>query len=534
MKKYFLLAGLFCLFHACQLDAKNAAQPTKISFEDFHVNIEQKRKEIVNLVQDGIDYLLKHRVEEAFYAFLNSRRFTKGEVTLFVYDTSGTVYVQENTGLLWQNIKDKKNAQGINVFELLMKKIESGGGWVEYEWNNDFQSSYVERIEKNGVTYIVGAGWFPATKQDKVISMVKTAVHNFNTEGRAKAFGSFSNPVGQFISGNTYIYAYDTKGYSLAHGDNIALIGRNFFNLRDDEDKFFVQALIQKAQDGGGWVNYVWSHAPKLGYVELVKDKDGTYIIGSGYHPNNKRSLVVSMVKRGTKYFNSWGRERAAREFNNKQGEFIIGDLALFMYDFKGNVLSQGDYLSYVGQNLYNFRSPSGDYIIQNLLGKAEAGGGWISYEWANDLAEAYVEKVTDKEDSYVIGAAFYPDTKKENIEQLVNRAIGYLRTHSKQESIYAFSKDDSDFVKGSSSFIFMFTLEGDCLVYGYSSSFTWKNFKKFQDVEGKHVFKSFVNKVTEGGGWVRYQSRNATKFAYVTKVVKDNVPYIIGSSYYK
>lgn len=536
MKKYVLLSAAL-VFYTLQLDTKPETplvlRNSEIDPEEFTVNAEEKRKEIVSLVKDGIDYLLHHRPEEAFYALMNNRNFTKGEVTIFVYDTKGTVYVEEDTVTLWKNLKNYKNKHGINVIDLLTKKVASGGGWISYEWNNGFKSSYVERVEKGGVTYLVGAGWYPETKRDKVESMVKEAVHYFNTHGKREAFTTFSNVVGSFVKGDTYIYAYDAKGYCVAHGDNVALIGRDFYNLKDDNGALVVQALIEKARQGGGWVHYLWNHSPKSGYVELVSDKDGDYIIGSGYHPENKRSLVTSLVKRGVKYFNSWGRERAANEFNNQTGEFIFGDLALFMYDFRGDVLSEGAYMAYIGQNLYNLRSAAGEYIIQNLIAKAESGSGWVDYQWSNDLASSYVEKVSDKEGNYLIGSAFFPDTKKENVVQLVKRAIGYLKDHRKEEAIEAFSKRDGDFIQGS-AFVFMFNLDGDCLVYGDNHSFIWKNFKSFQDMDGKQVFKLFLNKIASGGGWVQYKSKNLTKFTYVQKVEKDNVPYIIGSAFYK
>ncbi len=538
MKKYLLLVSVFFVFYLSELGTKDVPSALSQKFEEvdpeiFKINVDAKRKEIVSLVKDGVDYLLKHRSEETFYAFLNNRKFTKGEVTLFVFDTNGTVYVQDNVSGIWQDLKEHKNKHGISVIELILKKVQKGGGWVEYEWESGYKSSYVERIEKGGVSYIVGAGWYPESKQDKIESLVKSAVNTFKTEGRETAFREFSNVVGKFVKGDLYLYAYDMKGYCVAHGDNVALIGRDFYNLKDEEDLFIIQALIDKAKQGGGWVNYMWNHSTKSGYVELVSDKDGEYIIGSGYHPENKRSRVTSLVKRGVKFFNSWGRERAAIEFNNQTGEFIIGDLALFMYDFKGSVLSQGDYLAYVGQNLYNLRSPAGEFIVQNIIKKAEAGGGWIDYQWSHDLASAYVEKVGDKEASYIIGAAFYPDTKKENVIQLVKSAIGYFKNHRKEEAMQEFSKRSGQFIKGS-SFIFVFNLDGDCLAYGDTHSFIWKNFKDFKDTDGKQVFRSFLNKASSGGGWVEYKSKNITKLAYIEKVVKDNVPYIIGSAFYK
>lgn len=513
------------------------AQEYKPSPQDSHhddmiVDAEKKRQDVVNLVKSGIDYLLSHRVEEAFYAFIHDQKFVKGDITLFVLDMNGVIYVHENLEYIWDNLADKKNDHDLSTVALIVAKAKRGGGWLDYDWQHGYKSSYVEKIEKDGVSYIIGAGWFPESKKGTVEDFVKRAVAFFNKEGRELAFTRFNNPIGDFVEGDLYIYAYDAKGYCVAHGDNIGLIGRDLINLKDQNGLLIVQALLKKAQQGGGWVDYLWLGSPKSGYVEKVSDRWGEYIIGSGYHPSSSRNNVTALVKRGVKHFNSWGRERAALDFNQQSGEFVLGDIGLFMYDFKGNVLSQSTFLEYVGQNLFDLRSSSGDYLVQNLIQRAQHGGGWIYYQWRKDLAAAYVEKVSDKDGDYLIGAAFYPDTKKEHVIELVKRGVGYLTLYPKDVAMNEFARRGGPFVRGTLH-LFVFNFEGDCLVYGDNAQLTWKNFKDFTDVDGKRVIKLFVTKANAGGGWVKYKSKNAEKVAYIEKVEKDGVPYIIGSAFY-
>ena len=72
----------------------------------FKIDTDRKRKEIVSLVKKGVDTLLAGGLEAAFYKFLNSRNFVIGDVSLFVFDTQGTVYVQGNElSSIWSDFK---------------------------------------------------------------------------------------------------------------------------------------------------------------------------------------------------------------------------------------------------------------------------------------------------------------------------------------------------------------------------------------------------------------------------------------------
>src|SRR5579859_7848954 len=436
-----------------------------VNFEQFKVDADLKRQDIVYLVKDAIDYLISHRPEEAFYAFLYNRRFTKGDVTLFVLDTAGNLYVQEE-GLndIWDNVLNFKNENGNKIYKGIIDKANTGGGWVSYGLLNDFKSSYVEKVEKDGVSYVLGAGWFPSTKDLEVERLVRSAAATFEQEGKKQAFSEFSNSVGRFVIGDLYVYAYDTKGYCLAHGDNVALIGRDLSDQKDDKGFFFIKALIQKAKkDGEGWVPYTWNGVPKIGYVKLVSDATGDYIIGSGYYPETDRTSVAFLVKRAVKYFYAWGREKADSTFSKVGGEFTLGDQMIFMYDFEGNVLAQGDNPILVGQNIIDLRASDGSYIIQDLINFAKAGGGWCSFEWKNDMMLAYIEKVMDPEGNYIIGSGFFPDTKREKVEQLVRSAKGFFTNTSLPQAMRTFRDRMGSYVMGTLN-ILIFNMQGDCL----------------------------------------------------------------------
>jgi signal transduction histidine kinase len=73
----------------------------------------------------------------------------------------------------------------------------------------------------------------------------------------------------------------------MAHGARPALIGKNLFDLKDQDGKYLIRELIAIAQGpGSGWVDYKWPNPlsnkieDKSSYVE----KMGDYIVGVGVY----------------------------------------------------------------------------------------------------------------------------------------------------------------------------------------------------------------------------------------------------------
>ncbi len=516
-------------------DAKAAAQEFLNDMKELSVNYEAKQTAIIKLVKSAINYLLTHRDEEAFKAILYDRQFVLGETELLVLDTNGMVYAHYNPAETWTNILNDTNDEGIKTTELVIKTAVQGGGWVNYSWSGHYKSTYAELVEKNGKKYVVAGGFYPSTKKAEVEALVASAVAEFAKNGRDAAFTEFDNKVGNFVKGNLYIFAYDMKGYCVAHGDNTSLIGRNLLDLKDDDGNYIVKAILKAAQEHKQWVSYRWNGSQKDSYLQKVTDKTGnSYIIGCGYHPGDSTEVVVSLVKRAVKDFNARGRRTVVDRFNYNP-DFRIGDLTVFMYSFNGKVLADGEDPQIVGQNLYDLRSITGEFVMKEIIEKAKTGGGWVEYDSKGGWKVSYVEKVTDKQGSYVIGAGFYPYTARERTLRLVKRGSEYLRSHTKHEAFRAFGDEKNSFIKGDLD-VFVFNPFGDCLAYGRDYDLIFRNFKNYRDPNGKPVFSVFLETIREdGSGWISYKSRNTTKMVYIEKVEKeDGEWFIVGSGFYK
>lgn len=115
---------------------------------------------------------------------------------------------------------------------------------------------------------------------------VSSAIDFAKKNGKEAALKEFNNPQGRFTKGDSYIFVIDYQGVFLASPNNPEFIGKNEYDLTDNQGKYMIQKLIQTAKNGGGWVNYHWKNPVtnevenKASYVMPMED----YLIGSGYY----------------------------------------------------------------------------------------------------------------------------------------------------------------------------------------------------------------------------------------------------------
>lgn len=124
---------------------------------------------------------------------------------------------------------------------------------------------------------------------DEAAALVKKAVAYVKANGKDKAFEEFSNPKGQFVDRNLYIFVYDLNGVSLAigNGNSKKMVGKNLLDMRDANGVYLIKKLIEVANTKGkGWVDYKWPNPlnntieAKSSYVEKLDD----VLIGAGIY----------------------------------------------------------------------------------------------------------------------------------------------------------------------------------------------------------------------------------------------------------
>lgn len=120
---------------------------------------------------------------------------------------------------------------------------------------------------------------------------------------------------------------------------------------------------------------------------------------------------AVAMVKKAAAYLTENGREKAIAAFNDPKGEFIKGDLYVFMFTFDGTALAHGQNAKMVGKNLIDLKAgevfPIREFI---KIAKSPAGSGWFGYKWPNSITKAMEEKNTyvERNGDVLIGVGTY------------------------------------------------------------------------------------------------------------------------------
>jgi cytochrome c len=88
---------------------------------------------------------------------------------------------------------------------------------------------------------------------------VENAVAFYKASGKRIALAEYTNPNGQFVQDEMYIYALNPKGTMLAHGVNEKFVGEEFIDIKDYDGKSFIKDIVEIANTkGSGWVEYKW------------------------------------------------------------------------------------------------------------------------------------------------------------------------------------------------------------------------------------------------------------------------------------
>jgi len=515
-----------------------------VEFVDEKFDQEAKRKSVMTLVERGIEFFNKNDLVTASKSFSHTKQFIRGELYLFLFDIKGSVIAHgQEPSLLWKNLYNKKDGLGSFYVQNMVKKAQNGGGWVTYEWRGAMKVSYVKLVNKDGKAYLIGTGYYPHSKSNTAIGLVKGAVSLFNQvigEGRPveEAFSTLSYPLSKrFVIGDLYLYALDFNGTIRAQGDRPGLIGSNAWLSKDPTGKLVNQEIVKKLKesDEGVWINYTSKNASKKAYAEKVQDKNGNfYFIACGYYPDAGRKEAINLVRRGYQFMKASGKSRAVKDFTSKRiNTFRYGDLFLFVYDMKGLCIAHGGNEEFVGRNQFDLKDEDGRYFIREFIEKANAGGGWVNYKVNNSFESTYIEKIDLGIDQFFIGCGLFPVSKSETMTLLVKSGSGYLKVHSQEEGFRAFVERDGSFVRGD-LFIFVFDETGICYTYGDDFDLIWRNLLDWKDDNGKLFVKTMINTAKRGPNKVRYKLNNSLVVAYVEQVEKDGKNFIVGSSFYQ
>jgi cytochrome c len=132
----------------------------------------------------------------------------------------------------------------------------------------------------------------PSDQTNTVKDLVIRAATLIEKDGKTAAFTEFRKKDSEWLHGDTYLYAYDSKGNVLLNPAFPQREGTNIAGGKDARGKPFQDEILNvAATKGEGWVSYMFPKpgqtepSEKWAYVKKVT-LDGTPgLIASGFYP---------------------------------------------------------------------------------------------------------------------------------------------------------------------------------------------------------------------------------------------------------
>lgn len=372
-------------------------------------------------------------------------------------------------------------------------------------------------------------------KMEQCVAMVSDAVKFFKEKPLGEACRSFQRDL-VWRKGEIFPFVFDADGTCFVHDDDLTVIWKTFNTTKAGAGESLIQRMLKVAENGG-WVSYEWDNGYKLSYVKMVKKAEKNYLIGAGFFPESPEFKTKQLVKSAITFLKESGVQDLADRINNPVGQFVRGDIYLWVYDLEGNVVAHGENLAMVGQNLIDWQDVDGKFRNREmikLVSKGE-GSGWIEYNDRGTTKRAYVEKVVDPatKKAYIVGGGYYPDIDGDAVRSFVQKAISFLRGNPRSVALRDFSNKAGGFVKGPMT-IFVYDQDGVMLADAQNPGFIGQDLSKSRDAEGRFITKLILDQAnTFGKGWVSFIDKRAYRNVYVEKIETPDGIFIVGSGYW-
>lgn len=226
--------------------------------------------------------------------------FTEGPLRIFIYDFEGTMLADgSNPQLIGQNLIGSKDAEGKYITKGILELVgatpaaaagaaapgattvgsaapttaSKGHGWFTFFENNMYKTVYVERVEIPDGKYVLGAGYWPASKEHTAKALAERAAEQLETKDAATTLQDFSDPEKSFQRGDLCVQVTTEDGICLVSGRDLERIWRDETKEMDSQGYPLFDKIQATASQGGGWVDLEREYGTYRAYVKLVSKK---------------------------------------------------------------------------------------------------------------------------------------------------------------------------------------------------------------------------------------------------------------------
>ena len=104
---------------------------------------------------------------------------------------------------------------------------------------------------------------------------------------------------------------------------------------------------------------------------------------------------AIAMANAAFEHIKKVGAEKAYKDFSSDKAAWTRKDLYVMVYDNKAVALAHGGNEKLVGKDMSTLKDANGVAIVNGLIAKAAAGGGWFDYDWPDPLTKKIMGKST-------------------------------------------------------------------------------------------------------------------------------------------
>lgn len=274
--------------------------------------------------------------------------------------------------------------------------------------------------------------------------------------------------------------------------------------------------------------------------VDGVVDDNATNIV--------EIDSLTAFVDEAAAYVTDNGRDKALREFNNRSGDFVRGELYIYAYDFNGTNLAHPIRPDLVGHDQRGLLDINDVAMIRNELALAKIGGGIMYLVFQNPIHEDRKElKLTciKKVDANMwlgsgtylsnISASFGQEERDELVA-FVEKAVGFAHENGKELALQAFNDPNGNFTRDG-IYIFAYDYDGWTLAHPYQPELIGTSRIDAKDPNGIEINQQAVNAAKFGNGLFYYiypdPSKNMTQALKLGYVVDVDGTWYLGSGIY-
>jgi len=105
---------------------------------------------------------------------------------------------------------------------------------------------------------------------------------------------------------------------------------------------------------------------------------------------------AIHMTDKGMEYLQKNGKDALIKEINNKNPDFIQGDIYLYVRSMDGTILAHPINQKLIGKNMINLPDAQGKIYRKDIIELAKSKGkGWVDYQYNNPVTKQIESKTT-------------------------------------------------------------------------------------------------------------------------------------------